>query len=64
METLIIQVKGKKLKALEVFLEELDIPYKKTGSTELDRRIQAARNEKQAGTLKTVDPNDIWKSIK
>jgi hypothetical protein len=63
METLIIQAKGKKLKALEAFLQELDIPYKKTGSNELDRRIQAARKEKQAGTLKTVDPNNIWESI-
>lgn len=63
METLIIQAKGKKLKALEAFLQELDIPYKKTGSTELDKMIQAARKEKQTGTLKTVDPNNIWESI-
>lgn len=62
-ELVIAEATGKKLKALEAFLEALDIPFKRSNTTSLDRKIQAAREEKQAGTLKRVDPNNLWESI-
>ena len=32
--------------------------------TELKKRINQARSEKKAGKLKSVNPSDIWNSIK
>ncbi len=61
-ELVIAETTGKKLKALEAFLEALDIPFRKSTTT-LDRKIQAAREEKRAGTLKRVDPDNLWESI-
>jgi len=62
-ELIIAETTGKKLKALEAFLEALDITFKKSSSPVLDRKIQEARAEKRAGTLKRVDPDNIWESI-
>ena len=59
----IAETTGKKLKALEAFLEALEIPFTKSSSTSLDKKIQEAREEKQAGTLKRVDPDNLWESI-
>jgi len=62
-ELIIAETTGKKLKALEAFLEALDIPFKKSSSLGLDRKIQEAREEKRAGILKRVDPDNVWESI-
>jgi len=58
-ELIIAETTGKKLKALEA----LDIPFQKSSSLGLDRKIQEAREEKRAGTLKRVDPDNLWESI-
>ena len=62
-ELIIAETTGKKLKALEAFLEALDIPFKKSTSPSLDRKVHEAREEKRAGTLKRVDPDNLWESI-
>ena len=62
-ELIIAETTGKKLKALEAFLEVLDIPFQKSSSLGLDGKIQEAREEKRAGTLKRVDPDNLWESI-
>jgi len=62
-EVVIAETTGSKLKALEAFLHALDIPFKRSSTTSLDRKVKAARNEKRAGTLKKVDPDNLWESI-
>ncbi|WP_165940090.1 DUF2683 family protein [Dyadobacter psychrotolerans] len=53
----------KKIKALKAFLKALEIPFNKSGSVSLDMKIQAARQEKRAGTLIRVDPDNLWEGI-
>lgn len=60
---IIIETTRKMLKALEAFLHVLNIPLKKSSSIRLDRKVKAARIEKKAGTLKKIDPNNLWESI-
>jgi hypothetical protein len=64
MEQMIIaEVSGKKLKALEAFLIAHDIPFEKSKTSSLSKKLRAARKEKLAGTLKTVDPENVWDSV-
>lgn len=63
METLVVEVKGEKLKALKAFLLALEIPYSAEQTLSLDEKIKQARKEKEEGSLKVVDAADIWGSI-
>lgn len=60
---IIAEVSGIKLKALEAFLFAHDIPFEKSKASSLSKKLRAARKEKQAGTLKTVDPENVWDSV-
>lgn len=62
-QIIIAKVSGRELKALEAFLFALDLPFEKSKGTILDRRLRAARMEKQACTLRVVDPENVWESI-
>jgi len=62
-EVIIPRVTGKKLKALEAFLRSYDIYFEKPSSDNLSKKLKAARIEKQEGTLRTIDPNDVWSSV-
>lgn len=63
METLVIKTGGKKLKALLTILEAMNIPFSSSEHT-LDKKISQARREKTNGELITVNPENVWKSIK
>lgn len=63
METLEIKTEGQKLKALLSFLKEFEIPFKLQEKDILDKKIKDAREEKAAGQLIAVNPDDIWESI-
>lgn len=63
METLVIKTGGKKLKALVSVLEAMEIPFSRSEET-LSKRISEARKEKVNGELITVNPENIWESIR
>lgn len=59
----IAEVSGVKLKNLEAFLFALGIPFEKYKSSSLNRKLRAARKEKRAGTLKEIDPDNVWDGV-
>lgn len=63
MKELIIKVKGKKLKALKAFLTALEIPFHLAGDLVLDEKIKKARMQKSKGTLKKINPDNVWDSL-
>ncbi len=60
---IIAEVSGMKLKALEAFLFANDIPFEKSKTSSLSKKLRVARKEKLAGTLKTIDRENVWDSV-
>nr|WP_298935507.1 DUF2683 family protein [uncultured Dyadobacter sp.] len=63
METLVVKTGGKKLKALLSILEAMNIPFSSSEDA-LDKKIKQARKEKANGELITINPENVWESIK
>ena len=63
METLVIKTGGKKLKALLTVLDAMEIPFRISEGS-LNKKISEARKEKANGELITVNPENVWESIK
>jgi C4-type Zn-finger protein len=68
METLIIESEGAVLEQIKAYLKELKVNFKTkknpTVNKELVKLIQEAREQKEKGELITIDPMNIWESIR
>jgi hypothetical protein len=70
METLIIESEGAVLEQIKAYLKELKVNFKTkkkkelTVNKELVKLIQEAHEQKERGELITVDPMNIWESIR
>jgi hypothetical protein len=70
MENILITPKNEKqLNLLKLLLEEMKIQFRyeknetESINTELEKKINEARQEKKEGKLLTIDPKKIWESI-
>lgn len=68
MTTLTVQAKDKRhLSKIKLALKLVDAEFKEENNIisnpELIEKIKLSHTQKQAGTLKTIDPKNIWKSI-